>query len=41
MNFGNGRSVNTWLALAAGAIVAYAVVSSWPEIRRYRRMKAM
>jgi hypothetical protein len=30
-----------WLAVAAGAIVAYAVVTSWPEIVRYRRMMAM
>jgi hypothetical protein len=30
-----------WLAIAASAIVALAVVSSWPEIVRYRRMRAM
>jgi uncharacterized protein DUF6893 len=30
-----------WFALAAGAVVAYAVVNSWPEIVRYRRMRAM
>jgi hypothetical protein len=30
-----------WLAVAAGAFVAYAIVSSWPEIVRYRRMMAM
>lgn len=30
-----------WLAIAAGALVAYAVVTSWPEIVRYRRMMAM
>jgi len=30
-----------WLAIAAGAVVAYVVVSSWPEIVRYRRMMAM
>jgi hypothetical protein len=29
------------IAVAAGALVAYAVVSSWPEIVRYRRMMAM
>ena len=29
------------IAIAAGALVAYAVVSSWPEIVRYRRMMAM
>ena len=30
-----------WIAIAAGAFVAYALVSSWPEIVRYRRMMAM
>jgi hypothetical protein len=30
-----------WIAIAAAAVVAYAVVSSWPEIVRYRRMMAM
>ena len=31
-----------WIAaIAAGAIVAYVLVSSWPEIVRYRRMMAM
>ena len=30
-----------WIAIAAGVIVAYAVVTSWPEIVRYRRMLAM
>jgi hypothetical protein len=33
--------MNRWIAIAAGALVAYAVVSSWPEIVRYRRMMAM
>ena len=33
--------MKVWFAVAAGAIVAYAVVSSWPEIVRYRRMLAM
>lgn len=33
--------MNKWIAIAAGALVAYAVVSSWPEIVRYRRMMAM
>jgi hypothetical protein len=33
--------MNKWIAIAAGALVAYAVVSSWPEIVRYRRMSAM
>jgi hypothetical protein len=30
-----------WIAVAAGAVVAYAVVSSLPELVRYRRMMAM
>jgi hypothetical protein len=30
-----------WIAIAAGALVAYAVVTSLPELRRYRRMMAM
>jgi hypothetical protein len=30
-----------WIAVAVGVVVAYAVVSSWPEIVRYRRMLAM
>jgi hypothetical protein len=30
-----------WMAIAAGVIVAYVVVTSWPEIVRYRRMTAM
>ena len=30
-----------WIAVAASAVVAYAVVSSWLEIVRYRRMMAM
>jgi len=29
------------IAIATGVLVAYAVVSSWPEIVRYRRMMAM
>jgi hypothetical protein len=33
--------MSRWVAIAAGAIVAYAVVSSWPELVRYRRMLAM
>jgi hypothetical protein len=33
--------MNKWLAIAAGAIVAYAVVTMWPEMVRYRRMMAM
>ena len=30
-----------WIAVAAGAFIAYAIVSSWPEIVRYRRMMEM
>jgi hypothetical protein len=30
-----------WLAIATGVLVTYAVVTSWPEIVRYRRMMAM
>jgi uncharacterized protein DUF6893 len=30
-----------WFAVAAAAAVAYAVVTSWPELVRYRRMRAM
>jgi hypothetical protein len=30
-----------WIAVAAGAVVAYALVASWPELVRYRRMMAM
>ena len=34
--------MNKWLGLAAfGVLVTYAVVASWPEIVRYRRMLAM
>jgi hypothetical protein len=33
--------MKTWIAFAAGAALVYAVVSSWPEIVRYRRMMAM
>jgi hypothetical protein len=33
--------MNRLIAIAAGVLVAYAVVSSWPEIVRYRRMMAM
>lgn len=31
---------NTWLAVL-GAVAAWAIVSSWPEIVRYRRIRAM
>ena len=30
-----------WFVVAASALVAYAVVTSWPELVRYRRMRAM
>jgi hypothetical protein len=33
--------MNRWWALAASAVVAYAVVRNWDEIVRYRRMIAM
>jgi hypothetical protein len=36
--------MNRWIVIAAsaaGAVLAYAIVSSWPEIVRYRRMMAM
>jgi hypothetical protein len=28
-------------AVATGALVAVMLVSSWPELRRYRRLRAM
>ena len=30
-----------WMQVATGALVVYAIVSSWPEIVRYRRMMSM
>ena len=33
--------MKTWIAVAAGVFVAYAIISSWPEMVRYRRMMAM
>jgi len=33
--------MNKWIAVAAGAIIAYVVITSWPGIVRYRRMLAM
>jgi hypothetical protein len=30
-----------WVAISLGLVVAYAVVSSWPELERYRRIRAM
>jgi uncharacterized protein DUF6893 len=33
---------NRWVAVAAaGLLVAFAVVNAWPELKRYRRMRAM
>jgi hypothetical protein len=37
----NRPSPAGWIASALLALVAYAVVSSWPELVRYRRMRAM
>jgi hypothetical protein len=36
-----GAHMNKLIALVAGALVTYALVSSWPEIVRYRRMMSM
>jgi hypothetical protein len=33
--------VKKWLAVATGAIVAALVITSLPELRRYRRISAM
>jgi hypothetical protein len=33
--------MKTFFAVAAGAVVAYALITSWPEMVRYRRMMAM
>jgi hypothetical protein len=33
--------MNKWIVVAVGAVVAYAVVTSWPEIVRYQRIRAM
>ena len=30
-----------WFAIAATAVLGYAIVSSWPELVRYRRIRAM
>jgi hypothetical protein len=30
-----------WVAIAAGAVIAWAIVTSWPEVERYRRIRAM
>jgi len=32
---------NRWIGAAVLALLAYAIVSSWPEIERYRRMMSM
>ena len=33
--------MKNWIAVAISAAIAYAVVSSWPELERYRRIRAM
>jgi len=33
--------MNRWLAVTVCAIVACIVVTQWPEIERYRRIRAM
>ncbi len=33
--------MNKWIAIAVGSAIAYAVVTSWPELVRYRRIRAM
>jgi hypothetical protein len=33
--------VKKWIALAVGATVVCAIVKSWPELVRYRRIMAM
>jgi uncharacterized protein DUF6893 len=30
-----------WMAIAAGALIAYAIASSWPELVRYQRIREM
>jgi hypothetical protein len=30
-----------WVGVAASAVLVYAIVTSWPELVRYRRMMAM
>jgi len=32
---------NKWFGVAAAAALVYAVVKSWPELVRYRRMMSM
>jgi len=33
--------MSRWLAVAGGALFAALLVSSWPELQRYRRIRAM
>jgi hypothetical protein len=33
--------MNKWIGSAVAALVAYAIITSWPEIVRYRRIRAM
>lgn len=33
--------MNKWVAAALGAIIAYGIAAQWPEIERYRRLRAM
>lgn len=30
-----------WIAIGAGVLTAYMLVTLWPEIERYRRLRAM
>ena len=30
-----------WIAVAAGALVAVAVITQWSELERYRQIRAM
>lgn len=30
-----------WIAVGAGVLIAFAIVQSWPEMVRYRRMMSM
>ena len=33
--------MNTFIVVAVGAVIAYTIVTSWPDIVRYHRMMAM
>ncbi len=33
--------MNKWIPIIAGALLAIAVASSWSELERYRRIRAM